>query len=161
MIQNKTENHKEMKQSENKDYTAVNIGPLDEIKSHSLIHPISGKEVKGKVFLKELTKASGTEISFNSLPPKTELGYFHIHNQDEETYIVLKGSGYYQVNEDCFPIEEGSIIRVAPEGVRSLCNTSDEELVYICVQSKMNSLEEHTTDDGSRVAYDSKMKELF
>jgi len=147
-----------MKQSENKDYTAVNIGPLDEIKSYSLIHPISGKEIKGKVFLKELTKASGTEISFNSLPPKTELGYFHIHNQDEETYIVLKGSGYYQVNEDCFPIEEGSIIRVAPEGVRSLCNTSDEELVYICVQSKMNSLEEHTTDDGSRVVYDSKMK---
>jgi len=147
-----------MKQSENKDYTAVNIGSLDEIKSHSLIHPISGKEVKGKVFLKELTKASGTEISFNALPPKTELGYFHIHNQDEETYIVLKGSGYYQVNEDCFPIEEGSVIRVAPEGVRSLCNSSDEELVYICVQSKMNSLEEHTTDDGSRVAYDSKMK---
>ena len=150
-----------MKQSENKDYTAVNIGSLDEIKSHSLIHPISGKEVKGKVFLKELTKASGTEISFNALPPKTELGYFHIHNQDEETYIVLKGSGYYQVNEDCFPIEEGSVIRVAPEGVRSLCNSSDEELVYICVQSKMNSLEEHTTDDGSRVAYDSKMKALL
>ncbi|GET24287.1 cupin domain-containing protein [Prolixibacter sp. NT017] len=147
--------------AENKDYTAVNLGSMDDIKNHSLIHPKSGKEVKGKVFLKELTKATGTEISFTSLPPKTELGYFHIHNKDEETYVIIKGSGFYQVNNDCFPIKEGSVIRVAPEGVRSLCNTSDEDMVYICVQSKMNSLEEHTTDDGSRVVYESKWKEFL
>ena len=49
--------------SENKDYTAVNIGSMDDIKSYSLIHPKSGKEIKGKVFLKELTKSTGTEIS--------------------------------------------------------------------------------------------------
>ncbi len=147
--------------SENKDYTAINIGSLDEVKSHSLIHPISGREIKGKAFLKELTKATGTEISFTSLPPKTELGYFHIHNKDEETYIIIKGSGYYQVNNDCFPIKEGSVIRVAPEGIRSLCNTSDQEMVYICIQSKMDSLEEHTTDDGSRLAYESKLKGLL
>lgn len=41
-----------MKQSENKNYSAVNIGSLDEIKSHSLIHTKSGKEIKGKVFFK-------------------------------------------------------------------------------------------------------------
>lgn len=152
---------KSEKISENKDYTAVNIGSMDEIKSYSLLHPKSGREIKGKVFLKELTKSTGTEISFNSLPPKTEVGYFHIHNKDEETYIIVKGAGYYQVNDDIFPIKEGSVIRVAPEGVRSLCNTSDEDMVYICVQSKMNSLEEHTTDDGSRVDYDSKLKEFL
>jgi len=150
-----------MKLSENKDYTAVNIGPIDDIKSHSLIHPKLGKEIKGKVFLKELTKATGTEISFTSLPPKTELDYFHIHNKDEETYIIIKGAGYYQVNDDCFPIQQGSVIRVAPQGVRSLCNTSNEDMVYICVQSKTNSLEEHTTDDGSRLEYNSKLKDLL
>ncbi len=144
--------------SENKEYTAVNIGSIADIKNHSLIHPVSGREVKGKVFLKELTKASGTEISFTSIPPKSELGYFHIHNKDEETYIIIKGKGYYQVNTDCFPIEEGSVIRVAPEGVRSLCNISEEDMVYICVQSKQNSLEEHTTDDGSRLEYESILK---
>ncbi len=147
--------------SENKDYTAVNIGSMDEIKSYSLIHPKSGKEIKGKVFLKELTKSTGTEISFNSLPPKTEVGYFHIHNKDEETYIIMKGTGFYQVNDDIIPIKEGSVIRVAPNGARCLCNTSDEKMIYICVQSKINSLEEHTADDGSRVDYDSKLKELL
>ena len=146
--------------SENKNYSAVNIGSLDEIKNYSLLHPKSGKEIKGKVFLKDLIKATGTEISFTALPPKTELGYFHIHNKDEETYIIIKGSGYYQVNDDCFPIKEGSVIRVAPEGVRSLSNTSDDEMIFICVQSKINSLEEHTTDDGTRVEYNSKLQGL-
>ncbi len=134
-----------------KNYTAVNIGCLDELSLYSLIHPKTGKEITGKVFLKEATQATGTEISFTTLAPKTELPYFHFHNKDEETYIILKGSGYYQVDNDCFPITEGSVIRVSPQGIRGLCNTSDVAMVYICVQSKKDSLEEHTTDDGERV----------
>ncbi|MDR1347168.1 MAG: cupin domain-containing protein, partial [Prevotellaceae bacterium] len=107
---------------------------------------------------KEATKATGTEISFTALPPKSELPYFHFHNKDEETYIILKGAGYYQVDDDCFPITEGSVIRVAPQGKRGLCNTSDAEMIYICVQSKENSLEEHTTDDGERVVVEPKWR---
>ena len=137
--------------SESTNYTAVNIGSLQDVAAYSMIHPKLKHEIKGKVFLKEPTKSTGTEISFTTIPPKSELGYFHIHFKDEETYIILKGSGFYQVDDDCFPIQEGSVIRVAPEGVRSLCNTSDEPMVYICIQSKQNSLEEHTTDDGKRV----------
>ena len=151
-----------MKQPEkiaaNTNYTAVNIGGLEIIKAYSLIHPKTGKEIKGKLFLKGPTKATGTEISFTTIAPKTELGYFHIDNKDEETYIIIKGTGYYQVDDDCFPITVGSVIRVAPKGVRSLCNTSAEELVYICVQSKMDSLEEYTTDDGKRLEHASKLK---
>ncbi|WP_163323123.1 cupin domain-containing protein [Draconibacterium mangrovi] len=144
--------------SENKNYTAVNVGSLNDIKSYSLIHPKTGAEVKGKVFVKAPVKATGTEISFTTIPPKSELGYFHIHYKDEEVYIILKGSGYYQVDDDCFPIEEGSVIRVAPAGVRSLCNTSYEEMIYICIQAKENSLEEHTTDDGKRIDVTPKWK---
>lgn len=137
--------------SENRNYTAVNVGSLQDVEAYSLIHPKLNREIKGKVFLKGTTKSTGTEISFTTIPPKSELGYFHLHYKDEETYIILKGSGFYQVDDDCFPVQEGSVIRVAPEGVRSLCNTSDENMVYICIQSKQNSLEEHTTDDGKRV----------
>lgn len=144
--------------SENKNYTAINIGKLQDVEAYSLIHPKLGTEIKGKLFLKEPTKTTGTEISFTTIPPKSELGYFHIHTKDEETYIILKGSGYYQVDDDCFPIQEGSVIRVAPEGVRGLCNTSDENMVYICIQSKENSLEEYTTQDGKRVASTPKWK---
>ena len=146
--------------SANKNYTAINMGNLEDIKLYSLTHAKTGKEVKGKVFLKEPTKATGTEISFTVIPSKSELGYFHIHNKDEETYIILKGSGYYQVDDDCFPIQAGSIIRVAPNGVRSLCNTSEDEMLYICIQSKEKSLKEHTTDDGQRITFIPKWKTL-
>ncbi|MCL2289739.1 MAG: cupin domain-containing protein [Bacteroidetes bacterium] len=139
--------------SEGKNYSAINIGNLEDIKSYSLIHEKTGKEVKGKVFVKEPTKATGTEISFTTVLPKSELGYFHIHHRNEETYIILKGSGYYQVDDDCFPVQAGSIIRVAPEGVRSLCNTAEEEMLFICIQSKENSLEEYTAGDGQRIAF--------
>jgi mannose-6-phosphate isomerase-like protein (cupin superfamily) len=142
--------------SENKNYTAVSIGSLDELSNYTFIHPKTGQEVRGKVFVKEATKATGTEISFTALPPHTELPYFHLHNKDEETYIILKGSGYYQVDDDCFPIAEGSVIRVAPQGKRGLCNTSDDVMIYVCIQSKENSLEEHSTDDGKRVTVESK-----
>ena len=144
--------------SEGSNYTAINIGDLEDVKSYSLIHPISGKEVKGKVFVKEETNATGAEISFTTLPSKSEWGYFHTHRKNEETYIIIKGSGCYQVDDDCFPIQAGSIIRVGPKGVRSLCNTSEEEMMIICIQSKENSLEEYTTDDGQRVAFLPKWK---
>jgi len=91
-----------------------------------------------------------------TIPPKSELGYFHRHNKDEETYIIVKGSGYYQIDDDCFPIQEGSVIRVAPQGIRGFCNTSEVPMIYICVQSKENSLEEHTYDDGERIVVSSK-----
>jgi mannose-6-phosphate isomerase-like protein (cupin superfamily) len=139
------------KLSENKNYTAVNLGSLNDLKDYSLIHPLSKRVIEGKVFLKDPTKSTGTEISFNALPPKSEQPYFHIHRKNEETYIILKGSGFYQVDDDCFNIMEGSVIRVAPEGKRGICNTSEEAMIYMVVQSKENSLEEYTTADGERI----------
>lgn len=55
--------------AEGRNYTAADIGDAEDIKSYSLIHAKTGQEVRGKLFLKELTRATGTEISFNSIPP--------------------------------------------------------------------------------------------
>lgn len=142
--------------SENKNYTAVNIGSLNELMQHTLVHPVSGQIIEGKAFLKEPTRATGTEISFNSLPPHTDLSYFHVHEQNEETYIILRGSGYFQVDEDCFSISEGSVIRVAPKGIRGMSNASDGEMVYIVIQSQENSLKQYSTADGMRVEHQKK-----
>jgi mannose-6-phosphate isomerase-like protein (cupin superfamily) len=146
------------KLSENINYSAVNLGTLDDIKDYSLIHPVSKRLIEGKVFLKDDTKSTGTEISFNSLPPKSEQPYFHIHRKNEETYIILKGFGFFQVDDDCFNIQEGSVIRVAPEGKRGICNASDKAMIYMVIQSKENSLEEYTTNDGERIAVEPKWR---
>ncbi|MCT7585454.1 cupin domain-containing protein [Aliarcobacter butzleri] len=139
-----------------KNYTAIDLGNLDELMEYSLIHKINKQKIEGKVFIKDATDATGTEISFNSLAPKAEQPYFHIHKKNEETYIILKGYGYFQVDGNCFEIKEGSVILVAPSGIRGIKNNSDETMIYIVIQSKENSLEEHTTDDGERVSFDPK-----
>lgn len=134
----------------------MDLGNLEELMQYSLIHKVNKQKIEGKVFLKEATNSTGTEISFNSLAPKTEQPYFHIHYKNEESYIILKGHGYFQVDDECFEIKEGSVIRVAPKGVRGIRNDSAETMIYMVVQSKENSLQEYTTDDGERVAFNPK-----
>lgn len=144
------------KLAEDKNYTAINLGNLDDLMEYSLIHPVNKQKLEGKVFLKDATKSTGSEISFNLLPPKTEQPYFHIHRKNEETYIILKGFGFFQVDGNAFDIKEGSVIRVAPEGIRGIRNDSEETMIYLVMQSKENSLEEYTTDDGTRVSFEPK-----
>jgi mannose-6-phosphate isomerase-like protein (cupin superfamily) len=144
------------KLSENEHFTAINLGNLDDLMSYSLIHPVNKSLIEGKVFLKEATHATGTEISFNSLAPHASQPYFHIHRKNEETYIIIKGFGFFQVDEECFKIKEGSVIRVAPQGNRGISNASDEIMIYMVVQSKENSLEEYTTADGERRPFEPK-----
>ena len=142
--------------AEDKNFTAINLGSLDDLMEYSLIHKVNKQEIEGKVYLKEPTKATGTEISFNSLPAKTEQAYFHIHNKNEETYIVLKGHGYFQIDGKVFDIKEGSVVRVAPEGIRGIRNESEDKMIYMVIQSKINSLDEYSTDDGKRVEFNPK-----
>jgi mannose-6-phosphate isomerase-like protein (cupin superfamily) len=144
--------------AEDKNYTAIDLGNLDELMEYSLIHKVNKQKIEGKVFLKDATNATGSEISFNSLAANTEQPYFHIHNKNEETYIILKGFGFFEVDETYFDIKEGSVIRVAPKGVRGICNSSDETMIYMVVQTKENSLEEYTTDDGKRVYFNPKWR---
>ena len=144
------------KLSENAHFTAINLGNLDDLMNYSLIHPVNKNLIEGKVFLKEATHSTGTEISFNSLAPHASQPYFHIHRKNEETYIIIKGFGFFQVDEECFEIKEGSVIRVAPQGNRGISNASDEIMIYMVVQSKENSLEEYTTADGERRPFEPK-----
>ena len=141
------------KLSANVNYTAINLGNLDKLMEYSLIHPINKQKIEGKVFLKDITNSTSSEVSFNSLLAKTEQPYFHVHYKNEEIYIILKGHGFFQVDDECFNIQEGSVIRVAPNGIRGICNSSEETMTYLVIQSKENSLEEYTTNDGKRVPF--------
>ena len=102
----------------------------------------------GKVFLKELLGLSGTEISCGLLPPRTSFPFYHKHQQNEEVYLFLSGAGNFSVDDRVTEIREGSVVRVAPDGVRCFRNTSDEPMHYIVIQSKQGSLEQWTATDG-------------
>ena len=51
------------------------------------------------------------------------------------------------------------MVRVAPNGIRGIRNSSDKTMVYIVIQSKENSLEQYSTDDGTRVKFEPKWQD--
>lgn len=108
----------------------------------------SMKNFEGKQFIKEASGATSCEISFGTLPSGTAVPFFHSHKENEENYIILSGSGRFQVNDDVFDVAEGSVVRVSPGCDRNLKCTSSDPMTYICIQAKSGSLEQYTMTDA-------------
>lgn len=133
--------------SEGAVYTAVSVGKLDELNEHLLV--LSPEvQIPGKVFLGKALAATGAEMSIQSFPVGGETGFLHIHDNHEELYIFVKGEGEFQVDGKVFAIGEGSVVRVAPSGKRSVRNTGKEPLVMICVQYKGETFTGEDAGDG-------------
>jgi mannose-6-phosphate isomerase-like protein (cupin superfamily) len=104
------------------------------------------------VFLKQLLNLSGAEISLNTLPPSTSIPFYHKHHQNEEVYIFVSGQGEFQVDNYVFPVAEGTVVRVDPDGERCLRNVSQEEaLCWVVIQARAGSQSNFTIEDGFAV----------
>ena len=133
-------------------FTAAAFGDLAGLGDYTFKHPTLPFEVEGKVFLNSLLGLTGSEISLNKLPPKASMPFHHKHHINEEVYIFIKGRGEYQVDDQVFPISEGTVIRVAPGGVRCWRNLMAEPLYYIVVQAPAGCYKSGTTiSDGKAV----------
>ena len=137
--------------SEGENYKAIDIGLLDQLSDYNFVHPKLGHTVKNKLFIGEILKSTGVEISFTELPPKTTISFLHKHKKHEEIYIFLKGFGQYQVDNNVFLINEGSIIRVSPDGSRTLRNDSENKMIYIVIQSISGTMDGYNISDGYRI----------
>ena len=140
-----------------KNFAAVEVGKWSEIKDYEL-HLGPDMTIPGKVFVGRALGATGSELSFQSLVPGQDSGFLHTHKTHEELYFILKGKGEYQVDGEVFPIGEGSIIRVAPEGKRALKNTGDGEMIMLCIQYKADSFAKDDTPAGDGVILEDALK---
>ena len=131
-------------------YTMIDIGPLSNIQNSEFTHEALGT-IKGKNFLKDDLGLSGMEISLNIFPANTAFPFYHRHEQNEELYVFIKGQGQFQIDDETFNVKEGSMLRVAPQGVRTGRNNSNEDLYYFVVQARANSMQTGTISDGSLV----------
>ena len=129
-------------------FTAVSVGKLTELGDYMLE---LGPEVKipGKVFGGAAVKATGAEFSFQLFQPGTETGFLHTHKTHEELYFFLSGKGEFQVDGKVFPVAEGSVVRVAPAGVRSVRNNGNAPLVMLCVQYRGETFTAEDAADGN------------
>jgi uncharacterized cupin superfamily protein len=57
-------------------------------------------------------------VSLQKLAPGTRQAFGHRHEEDEEVYVVVKGSGRVKVDNDIVVLGEWDAIRVAPDTMR-------------------------------------------
>lgn len=129
-------------------FTAVDAGKMAQLGEYRL-QLAPGVELPGKVFGGAAVGATGAEFSFQSFAPGTETGFLHTHRTHEELYFFLSGRGEFQVDGECFPVGEGSVVRVAPEGRRSVRNNGSEPLVMLCIQYRGGTFTAEDATDGN------------
>lgn len=128
-------------------FSALSTGSFSQLNDYVL--PVApGMEIQGKVFMGQTLQTTGAEISFQSFAPGKETGFLHTHQTHEELYIFVSGKGEFQVDGQVFPVGEGSVVRVAPEGKRSVRNNGTEPLIMICVQDKAQTFTAQDAADG-------------
>lgn len=130
-------------------FSGTQVGALNELDNYQFFHPLGkGRGFPGKLFLKEPLAMTGMEVSMNKLPAGQSVPFYHQHREHEELYIFLRGKGQFLVDGKVIDVREGSVIRVAPEGVRTWRNDSREDLYYIVIQAKAGSLSANEIEDG-------------
>ncbi len=130
-----------------KNVTAANFGKMANLNEYVLeLGP--NVKIPGKVFGGQAVSATGGEFSFQSFAPGTETGFLHTHKNHEELYFFLSGNGEFQVDGKVFAVGEGSVVRVAPDGKRSVRNNGTEPLVMLCVQYRGNTFTAEDAADG-------------
>jgi mannose-6-phosphate isomerase-like protein (cupin superfamily) len=125
-----------------KPFHVVNLGKYSEIDYKDAQLP--------KKFLKELLHLTGMEISVTTIPAGVSFPFFHSHKENEELYIVVQGSGQIQADNELIDISEGSMVSMRPEVKRSIRASTETELIYLCIQAKVDSLNLWTKTDGIR-----------
>lgn len=129
-------------------FSFIDFGPFEKVDQYSFKHPKLAQEVVGKQFLKDELALTSMEVSLNKFPPGTSMPFSHKHRENEELYIFLKGKGEFCVDGEWFEVQEGSAIKVAPNGVRTWRSSSSEELLFIVIQAKAGTLEASSIQDG-------------
>jgi mannose-6-phosphate isomerase-like protein (cupin superfamily) len=80
---------------------------------------------------KEL-ESEGTGITFHRLKPNCRNPFGHKHENAEEVYVVLGGSGRLKLDDDIVDVRRLDAIRVAPEVTRAF-EAGPEGLEYLAL----------------------------
>ena len=104
------------------------------MKNYAIKNLNGWQNVEGKIFLGQELGMTGAEVSLQCLAAGEDAPFLHSHKTHEEIYVIISGKGEYEVDGEKMAVSEGSVIRVSPAGVRALRNTSDNEMVMMCIQ---------------------------
>lgn len=133
-------------QEKSGNFTVLKLGEL--AKLNQFIFSVPGFSVEGKKFLKDDLGLTGMEVSLNKMPAGAGMPFHHRHQENEELYFFIRGKGQFQLDGETIDVSEGTAIRVAPSAARCWRNNSKEDLYYLVIQSKVNTMKATTGSDG-------------
>ena len=123
------------------------------MKNYAIKNLNGWQNVEGKIFLGQELGMTGAEVSLQCLAAGEDAPFLHSHKTHEEIYVIISGKGEYEVDGEKMAVSEGSIIRVAPDGVRALRNTSDSDMVMMCIQYEAKPIT-NFMDDANIIPFD-------
>lgn len=59
-------------------------------------------------------------VSFQAIKPGKRLPFGHNHDEQEELYVVIRGSGRIKLDDDVVEVSELDAIRISPEVMRAV-----------------------------------------
>jgi mannose-6-phosphate isomerase-like protein (cupin superfamily) len=65
-------------------------------------------------------RAETTGLAYHVLRPNKRQAFAHKHDEAEEIYVVLSGSGRIKLDDDVVELETMDAVRIAPSTVRAL-----------------------------------------
>ena len=124
------------------EYTLINV---DDVEDH-----YAGSSVPGE--FRRLTGALAAEqvaVTLIRVPPHSdfEQGTGHFHDEQEEVYIVTRGTLTMRFGDDIRPVTAGSVVRVAAKTPRSHRNEGDEPVELWAVSTHLNHGDATKIDD--------------
>jgi mannose-6-phosphate isomerase-like protein (cupin superfamily) len=77
------------------------------------------EDVQEARFAKDALDAERTGLSHLRLKPEQRTPFGHKHEEAEEVYVVISGSGRLKLDDEIIAVERLDAIRVSPEVVRA------------------------------------------
>jgi mannose-6-phosphate isomerase-like protein (cupin superfamily) len=124
------------------DYTIINADDVDDV--------YAGSDVPGE--FRALSDALNTEqvaVTLIRVPPHCdfEQGTGHYHEEQEELYLVTRGTLTMRFGDDIRHVGAGSVVRVAPQTRRSHRNEGDEPVEMWAVSQRREEADSVKIDD--------------
>lgn len=116
------------------------------MKNYAIKNLNGWQNVESKIFLGKELRMTGAEASLQRIAAGEDAPFFHSHKTHEELYVIISGKGEYEVDGEKIAVSEGTIIRVSPAGVRALRNTSDKDMVMMCIQYESKPITDFMED---------------
>src|SRR4051812_47651248 len=96
------------------DHTVKNLKDVENAaRKHGMPEEMDARFARGELNLEQMA------MSHQRYGPGFRAPFAHKHQQQEELYIVVKGSGRIKIDDDIIEVKELDAVRVPPESVRA------------------------------------------